>query len=89
MPSTKRTKTRQVPIMRTNDDKEGILYPHKDTLVIKANVASRAFKRIPVDIGSSIDILFKSTLEQMGIIYLRLKCTNTSLKGFGGRRSTP
>lgn len=55
----KRAKVRQVPIMWTDDDEEGILYPHKDALVIKANVARREFNRILVDTGSSVDILFK------------------------------
>ena len=42
-----------------------------------------------VDTGSSVDILFKSALDDMGIADLKLEQTNTSLKGFGGGRLTP
>ena len=80
---------RQVPIMWTDDDKEGILYPHEDALVIKARVAGTKLWRILVDTGSSVDILFKSALDDMGISDLKLEWTNTSLKGFGGGQLTP
>ncbi|XP_024033596.1 uncharacterized protein LOC112095717 [Citrus clementina] len=39
--------------------------------------------------GQSVDILFKSALDDMGISDLKLERTNTSLKGFGGGRLTP
>ena len=83
-PAAKRVKIRQVPIMWTDEDEEGILYPHKDALVIKATAVGKKFDRILVDIGSSFNVMFKLTLQEMGIADLRLKHTNTSLKGFGG-----
>lgn len=89
LPAAKKAKVRQVPIMWTEDDEEGILYPHEDALVIKAVVASTELRRILVDTGSSVDILFKSALDDMGISDLKLERTNTSLKGFGGGRLTP
>ncbi|XP_024035493.1 uncharacterized protein LOC127899252 [Citrus sinensis] len=89
LPAAKRAKVRQVPIMWTENDEEGILYPHEDALVIKALVASTELRRILVDTGSSVDILFKSALDDMGISDLKLERTNTSLKGFGGGRLTP
>ena len=39
--------------------------------------------------GSLVNILFKSTLDDMGIADLKLERTNTSLKGFGGGQLTP
>lgn len=46
-PATKRARTRQVPIIWTDEDEdedeEGVLYPHEDALVIKATVASKNF----------------------------------------------
>ncbi len=39
----KQAKTRQIPIMWTDYDKEGVLYSHEDALVIKATVASKKF----------------------------------------------
>ncbi|XP_052287337.1 uncharacterized protein LOC127898879 [Citrus sinensis] len=75
--------------MWTDEDEEGILYPYEDALVIKATVASKKFDRILVDTGSSVDVLFKSTLEEMGIADRKLEHTNTSLKGFGGGKLVP
>ena len=89
LPAAKRAKVRQVPIMWTEDNEEGILYPHEDALVIKALVASTELRRILVDTGSSIDILFRSALDDMGISNLKLEQMNTSLKGFGRGRLTP
>lgn len=57
--------------------------------MIKVNVASTEFNKILVDLTSSMDILFKSTLHEMGITYLRLEHIRTSLKGFGQGRLTP
>ncbi|XP_052295858.1 uncharacterized protein LOC127901870 [Citrus sinensis] len=88
-PAAKRARVRQVPIMWTDEDEEGILYPHEDALVIRATVASKKFDRILVDTGSSVDVLFKSTLEEMGIADRKLEYTNTSLKGFGGGKLVP
>lgn len=61
------------------------MYSYEDALVIKGNVASKEFNRIHVDSESLVDI-FKSTLDKMGITYLRLEHTSTFLKGFGERR---
>ncbi|XP_015386526.2 uncharacterized protein LOC107177351 [Citrus sinensis] len=87
--ATKKAKVRQVPIIWTDDDEEGILYLHEDALVVKAMVAGTELRRILVDTGSSVDILSKSTLDDMGIADLKLERTNTSLKGFVGERLTP
>ena len=75
--------------MWTDEDEEGILYPHEDALVIKATAASKKFDRSLVDTGSSVDVVFKSTLEKIGIVDLRLEHTNTSLKGFGEGKLAP
>lgn len=42
-----------------------------------------------MDTDSSIDILFKSTLDKIRITDLKLERTNTSLKGFKGGQLTP
>lgn len=62
---------------------------HEDALVIKATIASKKFDRILVDTGSSVDVLFKSTLDEIKIVDMRMEHTSTSLKGFGGGRLTP
>lgn len=72
-----------------DDGEEGVLYPHEDALVIKASITSKEFNRILVDSGSSVDILFNLILDEMGITYVRLEHTSTSLKGFRGGKLTP
>lgn len=66
-----------------------MLFLDEIMLVIEATIASKKFDQILVDTGSSIDVLFKSTMEEMRITYLRIEHTNTSLKGFGGGRLSP
>ena len=53
------------------------------------SLAGTELRRILVDTGSSVDILFKSALNDMGISNLKLERTNTSLKRFGGGQLTP
>ncbi|XP_024043039.1 uncharacterized protein LOC112099801 [Citrus clementina] len=88
-PAAKRARIRQVLIMWTDEDEEGTLYPHEDALVIKVTTASKKFDRVLIDTGSSVDVLFKSTMEEMRIAELRLEHTNTSLKGFGEGKLVP
>lgn len=42
-----------------------------------------------MDTWSSVDVLFKSTMDEIGIIGLKLENTSTSLKGFDGGKLTP
>lgn len=67
MLAVKRAKTKQVSILWTEDDKEEILNLHEDAVMIKANVTSKEFNRILMALGNSMDILFKSTLYEMGL----------------------
>lgn len=89
MLAVKRAKTKQVSILWIEDDKKEILNLHEDFVMIKANVTSKEFNRILMASGSSMDIPFKSTLYEMGIVDLRLEHTNTSLKEFGRGKVTP
>ncbi|XP_075474704.1 uncharacterized protein LOC142505554 [Primulina tabacum] len=49
------------------DDLRGIVAPHNDALVVTATVANYDVARIFIDNGSSVNILFKSTLDQMKV----------------------
>ena len=48
-------------------DMEGCQHPHDDPLVIKAIVANKTIHRVLVDNGSSVDIIFASAFDKMGI----------------------
>lgn len=45
--------------------------------------------RILVDSSSSVDFLFKNTLDEIRIAYLKMEHTSTSLKRFGGWKLRP
>lgn len=75
--------------MLTEEDEEDILHCHEDTLVIKANITKRELKRILVYSRNSMDIFFKSTLNEIRIINVKLEHINTSLNGFDGGMLTP
>ncbi|KAF8088723.1 hypothetical protein N665_0532s0082 [Sinapis alba] len=46
--------------------------PHNDLLVIELTIANIDVARILVNTGSSIDIVFKSTLERMKLTYSKI-----------------
>ncbi|KAG7593904.1 Ribonuclease H-like superfamily [Arabidopsis thaliana x Arabidopsis arenosa] len=50
-----------------NSDTQGLTGPHDDDLVITLNVANFEVTRCLIDTGSSVDLIFLSTLQRMGI----------------------
>lgn len=59
-----------------------MLYLHEDALTITVNIESKRLNMILADSRSSIDILFKSTLDEIEIVDLRMEHINIFLKGF-------
>lgn len=55
------------------EDEKRILYPYKDVLIIKANVANKILNSILVDSRNSVDIFFKFTLDEMRITDVKQK----------------
>ena len=70
-------------------DLEGCLHPHDDPLVIRAVVANKTIHQVLVDNGSSIDIIYASDFDKMGIGRERLEPVNTHLRGFYGEKVLP
>ncbi|KAG7557008.1 Retrotransposon gag domain [Arabidopsis suecica] len=50
-----------------NSDTQGLTGPHDDALVITLDVANFEVTRCLIDIGSSVDLIFLSTLQRIGI----------------------
>lgn len=48
-------------------DMKGVVAPHNDALIIRATMANYEVARIFVDANSSISILFRIALKQMGL----------------------
>ncbi|KAG7552320.1 Retrotransposon gag domain [Arabidopsis thaliana x Arabidopsis arenosa] len=58
----------QIPsISFDNSDTQGLAGPHDDALVITLDVANFEVTRCLIDTGSSVDLIFLSTLQRMGI----------------------
>ena len=68
---------------------EGCQHPHDDPLVIKTIVANKTIHRVLVDNESSVDIIFASAFDKMGIGREKLKPVNACLHGFLGERVLP
>lgn len=55
------------PIIFTQNDVVGIYYPHCDGLIVREIVARIYLKRMLVDNGSSVNIIYRSTFEKMEV----------------------
>jgi hypothetical protein len=75
-----------VPITIDEDDFQVRDYPHTDTFVATANMAGFSVHNILVDNGSSADILFIKTFEQMRLDKRMLDPAGNSLFGFSGKK---
>ena len=73
----------------SDSDMEGCQHPHDDPLVIRVVIANKTVHRVLVDNGSSINIIFASTFDKMGIGREKLKLTNAHLWGFSRERVLP
>ena len=68
---------------------EGFQHPHDDPFVMKIIVANKTVHRVLVDNGSSVDIIFASAFEKMGIGREKLEPVNAYLRGFSGEILLP
>ena len=73
----------------SNSYLEGCQHPHDDSLVIRAVVANKTVHQVLVDNGSSVDIIFASALDKMGIGREKLEPVSTHLRGFSGEKVLP
>ncbi|XP_075475860.1 uncharacterized protein LOC142513968 [Primulina tabacum] len=71
------------------EDLRGIVAPHNDTLVVTTTVANYDVARIFIDNRSSVNILFKSTLDQMKVEGFEFEPISTRLYGFAGHAIPP
>lgn len=67
---------RMAPITFSQDDARGVHYPHYDVLVVRAIVAWDGLKHMLVDNESSMNILFRSTVDKMQIKHGLVPMTN-------------
>ncbi|GAV77937.1 LOW QUALITY PROTEIN: hypothetical protein CFOL_v3_21405, partial [Cephalotus follicularis] len=73
----------------TEVDYEGVHLPHDDPVVVTLLVELFTMKRILIDSGSSVDILYKHAFDQLRIPADQLKPVKTPLVGFAGETIHP
>ncbi|KAK1380430.1 hypothetical protein POM88_027174 [Heracleum sosnowskyi] len=84
--ATKRAKT-EVAISFDDFDLEGVKFPHDDPLVIIPVIGNSKTKRVLVDNGASVDILFHDAFIKMGYTDSQLTPSNMPIYGFNGIES--
>ncbi|CAA0830866.1 Uncharacterized mitochondrial protein AtMg00860, partial [Striga hermonthica] len=72
------------------EDVGGVVLPHNDALVITAEVAGFDVKRVFIDTGSSVDVMFYDCFVQINKeLNMELKPVTTVLYGFNGGEVMP
>ena len=79
----------ETSITFSDSDLKGCQHPHDDPLVVRAVVANKTVHRVLIDNGSSVDIIFASAFDKMGIGREKLEPINTNLQGFSGEKVLP
>ena len=64
-------------------------FPHNDPLALTVQLANMQVHRVLIDSGSFVDILYRPTLEKMGLGIRHLKPCQSSLYGFTGDSIQP
>ena len=78
--------TNEQAITFTEEDAERIHHPHNDAIVITLLIADYTNRRVLVDNGSSVDILYFPAFQQMRLGQDRLRPVSSPLVGFGGMK---
>ena len=73
----------------SEEDARRLHHPHDDAFIVSIRVGDYNTHRVLVDNGSSANILYYPTFQQMRIERERLVLTNALLVGFRGMRVYP
>ncbi|CAL8084635.1 unnamed protein product [Prunus armeniaca] len=63
----KTPRVRWEPITFSEEEEEGILYPHDDPMTIRAEIADFDVRRVLIDTGSSVNVIFANAFRELGI----------------------
>ena len=81
----KRLKFAWDPIAFNDDDLKGKIQPHDDTLVVTTQIGGFLVKRVMVDQGSGVDVMYPDLFKGLGLKSQDLTRYDTPLVGFDGR----
>lgn len=57
--------------------------PHTDALVVKAIIANKEVRRVHIDQGSAVDVMYFDCFSKLGLDVASINPTNSPLTGFG------
>ncbi|XP_063935188.1 uncharacterized protein LOC135147005 [Daucus carota subsp. sativus] len=72
----------ELPLTFNDSELEGVKFPHDDPLVITPVIGNSSVKRVLVDNGASVDILFHDAYEKMGYADSQLIPSDMPIYGF-------
>ena len=67
-----------------DEDAGRVHHPHNDAIVITLPIADYTTRRVLIDNGSSVDILYYPAFQQMRLGRYQFCSVNAPLVGFGG-----
>ena len=73
----------------SDDDKVGTIQPHDDALVVTLRIGGYDVKRVMVDQGSAVDIMYPDLYKGLGLKPEDLATYNSPLVSFEGRMVAP
>ncbi|KAM1192930.1 hypothetical protein ACFXTH_013244 [Malus domestica] len=72
------------PICLYPEEERGIIYPHNDPLIVEAHIANFEVRRILVDTGASINIMFAEAFKAFNVAEHLLDRLISPLISFSG-----
>ena len=87
--ATEKAHTSAIPITFTQQDLATVRLPHDDPLVVKLQIDSSIVGRVLIDGGSSADVLFLNTFENMGLNRSMMRPTYQPLFAFNSSSVSP
>ena len=76
------------PITFSPDDTAGIHIPHNNLLLVVLGIGEYDVTKILIDTGSPVDLIFRGTLQKMGVDLDDIKASSRTLSGFNGSSET-
>ncbi|KAM1985870.1 hypothetical protein ACFX15_033325 [Malus domestica] len=72
------------PICFYPEEERGIIYPHNDPLIVEAHIANFDVKRILIDTGASVNIMFAEAFKALNVAEHLLDSSISPLISFSG-----
>ena len=87
---SKRSKKGASPVLGfSNEDKIGIIQPHDDALVVTLRIGGFDVKRVLVDQGSAVEVMYPDLYKGLNLRPEDLTAYDSPLVSFEGKTVTP